>query len=404
MKTLIRILWIVPILLLPWCTKAQSYVEIQEINKLKEEVNNLKNKTKSGKSEFLLRGYAHAGLEASADKVTFEGGSFNPIFIYKQSDRLLFESELEFELENNKLDIGLEYANISYLLTKTLTLRVGKILTPYGIFVTRLHPAWINKFSTKPLGLGHSGILPTSDIGIDLRGGTYIGSLKINYSLYLLNGPQLNNGEEEPEEAGRLHYGLAPDNNKNKAVGGRIGILPFSNSSLELGFSGMLGKVGEDKSVFEDIRSQLYAFDVTYVRNLTFMKSVLDIKGQLSLVNVDQASFAVPLDTTGLTYSFTNKSSSSFIQFSLRPALLSTRIIRNLEFAARYSTLRTPEGSEWESNVSQWEFGLNYWIDWRTAFKLTYRLVINRGGNGQPGDHGGEIPENGLFVHWAIGF
>ncbi|MEZ4848210.1 MAG: hypothetical protein R3B93_06250 [Bacteroidia bacterium] len=257
---------------------------------LQEEISSLKAQLESykpGKSQFLFRGYAHSGFVSTDDQVSFDGGSLNPLLVFKQSDRLLFESELEMELSGEGLEINLEYANISYLLTKTLTVRAGKFLTPFGIFVPRLHPAWINKFPTRPLGAGHDGLLPTSDIGVELRGGAYLGPMKVNYSLYAINGPALNNGMDEPEEAGRLHYGRFPDNNKGKSVGGRLGILPFPNSSLELGFSGMTGLVGAD-SGYEEIGATLYAIDASFVKSIPEIGSVIDIKGQYSAVMVDE--------------------------------------------------------------------------------------------------------------------
>ena len=108
-------------------------------------------------------------------------------------------------MEGNEVHLGLEYANMAYLLTKSLTLRAGKFLVPFGTFVPNLHPAWINKFPTRPLGAGHDGILPGAAIGLELRGAAYLGPVKINYSVYAVNGPQLNDGSVEAEEGGVLH-------------------------------------------------------------------------------------------------------------------------------------------------------------------------------------------------------
>ena len=59
--------------------------EDEEIKSLNEKINYLM----PGKSRFLLRGYAHSGLEYVPDEqLTFVGGAFNPLFIYKQSDKL----------------------------------------------------------------------------------------------------------------------------------------------------------------------------------------------------------------------------------------------------------------------------------------------------------------------------
>lgn len=360
---------------------------------------------KPGESRFLLRGYAHSGLQITDETSTFEGGAFNPLFIYKQSDRLLFESELEMALLGDQLEIGLEYVNISYLLTRTTVLRVGKMLTPFGIFVPNLHPAWINKFPGPPLGAGHhDGVLPSSDIGVELRGAGYVGPLKANYSIYVSNGPFLNSGDEEAEEGGMLHFGEFPDNNKNKFVGGRVGLLPFRNSSLELGVSLMTGKVGEEHSDYEDIGATLYGFDLTFVRSVPSLSSVVDIKGQYGIVDVDDAAFPVPDDETGeLFYDFENRSTTYFVQASIRPALLESKIIRNLELVGRYSSLETPEEAVWGTAQTQWELGLNYWLNWRTLFKLSYKWNDGADEEGDEHGHGGAVPVDALFFHWAIG-
>ena len=111
---------------------------------------------KSGKSKFMLRGYYHSGFEGitsnNQTEFNFAGGSISPILMYKQSDRLFFESEFEGEYEDGEFEWGLEYADMSYVLNKYMTIRAGKFLLPFGTFMEKLHPAWINSMATKPLG------------------------------------------------------------------------------------------------------------------------------------------------------------------------------------------------------------------------------------------------------------
>lgn len=367
-----------------------------EITAIKKELYSIKDFNKPGKSNFLLRGYAHAGLVTKDGASNFDGGSFNPILIFKQSDKLLFESELELEFEGSELAIGLEYANISYLLSKTVTIRAGKLLLPFGIFVPNLHPAWINKFATKPLGLGHTGILPSSDFGLELEGGSYLGNMKLNYAFYIINGPRLNDGVDEPDEAGLLHHGIYPDNNKNKAVGGRIGIFPFSSSALEIGFSGMYGKVGNNSTQYSDVTSTLFAADLSFVKKITPLQSLIDIKSQYSQVKTGNASF---IDPESGTYNFNNFSTTFFAQFSIRPAFIDNDFLRKLEMAARFSTLKTPAESMWATNQNQLELGLNYWLDWRTVIKATYTIA---GTSDSAFENA--LPGNVFLLHWAIGF
>ncbi|MCB9326437.1 MAG: hypothetical protein H6571_22050 [Lewinellaceae bacterium] len=383
--------------------QAQEIDTIGQIQALSQKIDSYR----PGTSGFLLRGYAHSGLQVTEEKFSFVGGSFNPLFIYKQSDKLLFESELELELVGGEVEFGVEYANMSYILNKSLTVRAGKFLVPFGIFVPNLHPAWINKFPGGPLGAGHDGIIPTNDIGIELRGGSYLGNLKLNYSIYAVNGSQLNDGVEEPEEAGVLHHAIFPDNNKGKTIGGRLGIFPMSNSSLELGFSGMYGKVGAAGTKLEDVNALHFAFDMSYVTMISSLSSVLDFKAQYSSVKVDDAEYP-DHENPGEFITFDNSSSTWFAQLSLRPALVDNNFIRNIEFAGRYSTLITPEGSEWEVDQTQLDLGINYWFDWRTVLKFSYRISGSAEAAHDEPDvpdvHGEEVTGNVFFIHWAIGF
>jgi hypothetical protein len=295
-------------------------------------------------------------------------------------------------------ELGLGYANASFVLNKYMTIRAGQFLLPFGTFTEKMHPAWINRLNNAPLGFGHDGISPSSDVGLEVRGAFYTGPIKLNYQVYLINGPQLKDGSDEPEEAGGLKFGYMSDNNKNKAIGGRLGIMPFSNSSMEIGFSGMTGKVGTEGSRYQDVTATLYAIDFSFVKGLNFMKSVMDIKGQFNGTNVSDAPY-LNLDT-GSDYEFKNNSSGYYVQLSIRPSLLENKVLRNFEIVGRYSVLATPEGALWETNPNQWTFGLNYWVDWRSVIKVGYQTTDGLGDH----DSGTTISENLLYVRWAMGF
>ena len=371
----------------------------EELDQIKAQLNAMQ----SGTSRFLLRGYAHSGLEKYTDKSSFVGGSFNPIFLWQQSDRLLFESELELELENGETVVNMEYADMSYLLTKRLTIRVGKFLVPFGIFNERIHPRWINRLPSNPLGFSHHDrVGPSSDLGVELRGGAPLGAAKINYSVYVVNGPTLNDGSADPDEAGILHYNNFEDNNNNKSVGGRFGFLPFYDSSLEVGFSALVAKVGDTGSKYEKVGARLYAVDFSFIKNLLALKSIIDIKAQWNRARVDKAEYISP-DNPQATYTFDNQSDTYFAGLSLRPAYLDHFILKNLEFAVRYSNLKTPAQAHWGTNRSQLTFGINYWLDWRTVLKVGYQINTNNSESAKDEDHEAGSG-NALLVHWSFGF
>jgi len=367
-----------------------------------------------GQSIFTVRGYGHSGLEfrqmegENRWKNSFVGGSFNPIFLWRQSDRLIFEAELEFGFEENRLEVGLEYADVAYTLNRYLIARFGEFLLPFGKFTSNFHPAWINRLSTAPLGFGHHDpVGPATDFGFELRGATPVGVGKFTYALYVVNGPAL-------QEDGRLVYGLIEDNNTNKAVGGRISWLPLSDLSLEVGLSAQYGKVGASESAYEHITARLYAVDLTFRRNLIPLNSMLDIRGQYNRAEVDRTSYPGP--TPGEMISFDNTSQAYYIQGSLRPAYVENPLLKNLEFVSRYSKLMLPEEAPWGEERSEVALGINYWIDWRTVVKFSYltmdiaegheeaeQALPKRFNEGEE-DEEAEVLKQAFMIHIAIGF
>ncbi|MFI0429162.1 hypothetical protein [Mariniflexile sp. HMF6888] len=359
---------------------------------------------KPSKTQFMVRGYGHTGLnfmDTEGEKESsYVGSAFSPIFLFKHSDRLMFEAELEFELEHNDLEIGLEYADIMYVLNKNMTVRAGKFLLPFGTFMERFHPAWINRLPTRPLGFGHDGIAPASGIGVELRGAFNLGGASLNYSVYSTNGPRLKDGSDEPEEAGMLLFQNYEDNNTSKAFGGRLGILPFADSSTELGFSAYsTNGVGETDSMYEDVGAFLYAIDFSFVKQIAAVGGFVDVKGQYNNSKIDDAMYIeMHEDGDEEEYTFKNESNSFYAQLSYRPTMAESDFLKKMEFVGRYSNFNAPEGAEWEEQSDQYAFGLNYWLTWRSLIKMAYQTTDRVGG------HGGGGKSNGFFIHWAIGF
>jgi hypothetical protein len=385
---------------------------------------------KPGTTNFLMRGYSHAGFESIDGNSSFISGTFAPIFLWKQGDRLLFESELEIEFEGEGVQFALEYANISYILNDYLVFRFGNFLTPFGAFNERLHPAWINKLPNAPLGMGHDPIGPTSEFGAELRGGAPLGDTKINYSLYVSNGPILDVHNEDPEEPPTTSInGLNfDDNNNNKAVGGRFGFLPFNNSMLEIGVSGQYTSgIGDRDTEFEDVATLSYAFDLSMVKNsISAIKGNIDLKAQWNRMDVDEFHIELP---DGDEQAINQENSAYYVQLAYRPALSKSSFLSNLELVGRYSGIDLTEPAEHEDegdivqhgvaplgkakltaaslssdsggeeeevhaegDRTQWAFGINYWITWRSALKVSYQVTNN------------EETVPGFFIHYALGF
>jgi hypothetical protein len=110
---------------------------------------------------------------------------------YKFTDRIVFNSELEWEHggysdESPEGEAIVEFAYLDFLFTKALNLRAGMMLVPMG-FINEIHepPAFLG--ARRPLLEGEGGLIPTTwnENGIGLHG-ELPGNL--TYRLYLMNG------------------------------------------------------------------------------------------------------------------------------------------------------------------------------------------------------------------------
>lgn len=195
----------------------------------------------------VLSGYGTTQYTGSLGD-TFENGfstSVSPVILWSLGSDFLFETEVEFELEEGATHTGLEYAQVDYLGLESVQVIAGKFLLPFGVFGERIHPTWINKLPTMPVvfghaegGVAHGSLLPIlSDVGAMVRWAQPFGSgWMLDVSGYVTQGPSIAEPEEEGGEvpmegemespAPPVAWGVAfDDNNQNKMVGGRVGFV-----------------------------------------------------------------------------------------------------------------------------------------------------------------------------------
>lgn len=201
-----------------------------------------------GQNRFVLTGYAAGTFEydRNTNTNTFAAG-FNPIILYRLSDRIAFESELEVELPSDaETVVNLEYAQSDVFLNDHLQLVIGKTLLPFGDFIEDIHPAWINRLASFPLPYREGeGLIPFTTTGVQARGGVQAGSegQGFDYSLIVSNTPKF----EEPDLVGSS---FTPNNIKTNthgvAYGGRLRVYPLPLAAhlgrLEVGASTFDGK------------------------------------------------------------------------------------------------------------------------------------------------------------------
>ncbi len=231
----------------------------RELKKLKDKVARVGEGDKS-QTDFLITGFAQTGFrDSEGSDGSFAFGSFNPILLARYRDRVLFESEIEFEVGENidgvaETETTIGYMQVDYIVNDYLTAIAGRFILPLGTFSEKTHPAWINKMPNGPLPYaGHdSGLLPFNDLGLQARGAIPIGNTRVTYAAFVANGPSVAT-ETAPAASTALGSaqnlaGVGPqlefnsnisDNNSDKSFGGRLGFIPIPG--VELGISGMKG-------------------------------------------------------------------------------------------------------------------------------------------------------------------
>ncbi|MDR3716429.1 MAG: hypothetical protein P4L51_26790 [Puia sp.] len=357
---------------------------------------------KPGESHLMIVGLTTFGFVNS--KTTFKPGDgtsvvsktnslgdadryeLSPMFLWRHGTKWLIEFEPSFD--GNTL--GVNWANISYFAAPGLTVRAGYFVLPFGIYNKRLAAGWIDKVAPDPVGID----LPGSDFGVGISGGFPLGSMKWSYDVSLTNGLQLL-----PD--GELQGSGITDNNNNKTVSGRFALLPLSNSSLEIGVSGLYGGVADAGSSYNNANTTMLGADLSFVKNLNPL--LINIKGQYSVIKVNSQNY---VESSGNTlYSFDNKSTSAFAQLSVRPVSAENKLLKNLELAFRYVNYTTPAQSLWGQNYHEEDIGLDYWLSWRTVLKFTYAVSHSLSTENIPaGGTGGTTDMNNMYLQFSIQF
>jgi hypothetical protein len=345
-------------------------------------------------SNFVMAGYGSVSWSGTTDGDFTNDftSSLSPLFLYSLGDDFLFEAELEFGLSGELTTTSLEYAQIDYLALDRLQIIAGKFLVPFGLFGERTHPSWINKLPSTPLlygdahgGVAEGALLPVlSDAGVMLR---YKKDLAPDWSLNLTGwvsqGPKAAASEDDEEEAHKaggtqdeglpvagalavpgLAFGVGfADNNSNKMLGGRIGLV--NGPKFEVYVSGFHARY--------DTAEEL---DV--------------VAGNVA---VEYRTAALDLKAEGLTM-WQDFELEEAIEVVSRTGyyLQAARRIGAWEPVARWSHLTESSVDGLLAFAERREFsvGLNFWFEPSIPLKVSYHADLDEG------DH--------ILVQWAFGF
>jgi hypothetical protein len=358
---------------------------------LRQEVETLKAQVKEtfpGTTKFLLGGYGTAGFTARSGEDPFFDAAFNAIFLFKMTDRLLFEGELELEFEHEETTINLEVAQAAYLLNDYMTIGVGRFLNPTNFFVERQHMNWINKLPDKPLAV-YDGLLPESELGGQLRGVIPIGPTKLEYAAFVANAPGLITESDDFSEIGTLDFDNDSNFGGHVAVGGHVGFIPIPQ--IEVGYGIQRSKVGpRDQAVVAVLQSA----DFNYVQDSTLLKGLINFRAQWVWSHVGNFVYD-PDGSQGFgPLEFNNNRNGGYVELAYRPTHIDNDYIKNFEGVFRYdrfNQLHTPVGFD----EQRWTLGLNYWVTPSAVLKLAYEFD-DKNGDGRD--------QNAFLMQAAVGF
>ena len=377
----------------PAAAQAETEQALDDLEKQLKDVKKMAKDSFPGTSKFLLTGYGSAGfIEQNHGGDKLFSATFNPIFLWKLSDRLLFEGELEAELEGHETHLALEMAHISYVLNDYITVSGGKFLNPMNYFVERQHMAWVNKLPDKPLTV-YDGLLPEAEVGVQLRGGIPVGPTKFGYAFFVANAPELrvDTASIGATDLGTLEFDNFDNVGKHIAVGGRIGFLPIPE--LEIGYGFQYSDVAPPGNG-GSVKALLQSADFSYVRDSVLLKGILNLKAQWVWSRIGDFVYGPNADLGG-PFVFRNHRDGGYAQVAYRPSKLENPVLKNLEGVFRYDVFNQA-GTQTGVDERRYTIGLNYWLGPSTVVKTAYEFDHQSGVNAEAHD--------GVLFQFATGF
>ena len=186
---------------------------------------------------------------------------------YKFSDRILFNSEIEFEHgttgegSEEKGEVSVEFANLDFFLDPRVNVRAGLVLVPMG-FINEIHePAFFHGNNRPEV---ERQIIPSTwrEIGVGLFGEILPG---LQYRTYVVNGLNADGFGSSGIREGRQSGSKARAD--DLAFTGRLDYAPPAIPGLLVGGSAFLGNAGQGETFAgtkPSVFTQLYEGHIQY--------------------------------------------------------------------------------------------------------------------------------------------
>ncbi|BBG65329.1 hypothetical protein NNO_0626 [Hydrogenimonas sp.] len=383
----------------------------RELEEMKKRLSELEQKQKSGEEErsalidelatLQSEGWfqtvdvtkSHSGLGAAASKVYYTqnplsiggygemywadstGGRaitdvyrFVPYIGYKFSDKVVLNTELEFEHGGEK--VAVEFLYLDFLLHRNFNLRLGSQLVPVGLVNLRHEPTL---FPTVQRPETEKYIIPSTwnETGVVAYGETGVADLYYHFGI--VNALNLNTSQTQTGDAGWIRDGRK--GSANKTAMGRVaatGRLDYSGiEGLTAGASFYWGNASNDKSgnvngtsiLIYDLHA-LYSYESVKVKAL-FTQALLSGAEKISPVAAKKAQGWYVTAEYDIMRNL--KSSSSlplFVQYE------------------SYNPVKEREGGATPMNdIDIWTFGVNYYPHEQVVLKADYAVKDRNDGS-----------------------
>lgn len=165
----------------------------------------------AAQSRIAINGYASFEIEkqieprgegAGDPNFSFDADLFDLVLNIQLTDRIRVATDLSWEhgsaTEDNRGNVAVEYAFTEYAFSDLFKIRVGKFLTPFGIFneIHTAKPAFLSvkeaSSTNKTERIVKAGyrFFPRWSVGIGLQGDGVVGRRNLDYVLVIANGEQ----------------------------------------------------------------------------------------------------------------------------------------------------------------------------------------------------------------------
>jgi hypothetical protein len=349
----------------------------KQLNALQAQVE----KDHPGLEGLVIAGDANFGFQTQRGTDSTFFADVSPLILWQPVDsRILIESAFDLgiggaDINSETSTLSVDLADISYEVCDNFMIGAGLFAVPFGQYHNHFDPPWIDKFPDDPLAF--DAIAPISEVGAFAKGAIPSGTTKWTYDLYFANGPNLITSD--PNAAGQLNFNDYTDLNNNKAVGGRLGFLPFPD--MEMGYSLQYSLPNPDG--FPNVYAFLQAADFHWKPLVKAVSGTFDLSAEWIWSTVSPVTYD-PTGSLGFgPANFNNFRQGGYVSLGYRPTEIENKILQKFEFLGRYDSLQSALDSPGGQHESRWTLGIDYWLTSYCVVKAAYEIDQRKVGENQ---------------------